>query len=343
MATNTKKDQIDATFISLVMPDAKAQFIMQPNKVTNASMSYNKRQMDALILILSRMQSAIREQLERRVQVEQLNLFQQDDLFYLRFEIPIRDFGVTPQKYELLKQDLASMAVIPILFKTVDPITQQRESIVGGFYTAHIPERYGRTITIDIHKDIAKHFVDITGGFTRYNQSLALNLKSSHAKRLYMFISSWKNKEGVTVSMDGFREILNIVDKYPNYKDLYKRVIQPCYETLKEKADCWFEITPQYREGEKQPHQLVFKIISRPQTAIEIKRLNDQKNVVRHYLFLLGMSSGHIETICEQVHPGNVVSITQKVCDLHETCFERSIENRDAYYFKAMQQFITGK
>ena len=44
-----------------------------------------------------------------------------------------------------------------------------------------------------------------------------------------MLISSWKEKGGFSIYVDRFRKFLKLEDKYPEFKDLYKRVIRPVY------------------------------------------------------------------------------------------------------------------
>ena len=53
-----------------------------------------------------------------------------------------------------------------------------------------------------------------------------------------MLISSWKEKGGFSIYVDRFRKFLKLEDKYPEFKDLYKRVIRPVYDDLFEQADC---------------------------------------------------------------------------------------------------------
>lgn len=338
-----KKDNlkhIDPSFVELVLPQ---NFIVQPNKITMATMPYNRRQMDSLILVLDRMQYAMVEQLKKKITVEQLDIFQKHNPNMLEFEIPIVDFGVSAKKYKDLKDDLKKMSVIPVNFHMVDKGTGEHGELAGGFYTVWLPEKYGRSIKIKMDRDIASHLVDIQSGFTRYNRPLALSFKSAYAKRLYMFISSWKHKGGTVISMEKFRQMMNVVNKYERFSDLSCKVIKPCYEILKEKADCWFEVSPQYRNGEKHPYQLVFKIISIPLNDTERKNLEANKKFIEGMLFRLGVKQGHIEQILNQIYKSNVIDTIQKVDDLLRTDFDRKIIKPDSYYFKIINDFVSKK
>lgn len=340
--SRSKGKKIDPVFFELALPVGVQETIMQPNKVTTASMSYNKRQMDILILIMAHLKGFMSEILMRGIHVEQLDIFREHDARMFTFNIPIKEFGVSANRYAELKQDLAKMAVIPIRFQQIDPETGQRIEFVSGFYTARMPVAWGRSIQIQIHKDILKHFIDVSKGFTKYNQKVALALKTTYAKRLYMFISKWKDKGGTVINMDSFREMMDVVEKYPNYKDLYRWVIKPSYEKLKEKADCWFEVSPCYREGENQPYQLVFKIISLPKNAFEEHKLEIQKTALRGNMINLGLTAAHIHELLEKIHPGNIVATIGKVDELVQSFIDnKDVIDRDAYYYKAICNFLT--
>lgn len=336
------KKKFDKEFLELTLPQELASqvSIVQPNRITNAQMGYNQRQMDILILILDRLQVYINEMFNKKITWTQLSIFQESDQNLLSIKIPIRDFNVSPKRYGELKQDLAEMAVIPIRFQQKDVNTGENVEIVGGFYTVRMPVKWARFVEIQIQRDIARYLLDLSKGYTRYNKQIALSLKGTYAKRLYMLISAWKNKGGVVISMERFREIMNLEDKYKQYRDLLRWVIQPCYKQLREQSDCWFEVDAQYRDGEKQPYQLVFKIINMAQHKFEEEKLARQKDAIRQGLIQLRLSFPHIQSILDQVKPYNVVAVTGKVFDLQTHKIDSDVKNPDSYYFKALENFI---
>lgn len=333
--------KFDKSFVELALSKevTERSLIIQPNRVTNAQMAYNQRQMDILILIIDRLQDYMNEMLNRRVEWKQLDIFQTNQQF-ISVKIPIRDFNVSPQRYAELKRDLAEMAVIPVRFQQKDINTGESIEIAGGFYTVKMPAKWARFIEIQIQPDIARYLLDLSKGYTRYNKKIALGLKSTYAKRLYMLISAWKNRGGMVISIERFREIMNLGEKYKKFGDLMRWVIQPCYEQLKKRSDCWFEVLPQYQDGRKQPYQLVFKIISMTQNKFEEDKLSKQKEALRLGLIQLELSLSHIQTILDKVQTDNVVSVTGKILDLQTHKISSNIPNPDAYYFKILSDFM---
>lgn len=233
--------------------------MIQPHGITGRQIAFNQRQMNIFILILDRLRAHIDELFNPRIEGKQANVFQKPKNF-ISVKIPIRDFHVSPKRYGELKQDLAEMAVIPVRFQQKDRETGKEMEITEGLYTLRIPGKWARFVEILIQRDVARHILNLNDGYTRYNKQVALNLKGVHAKRLYMFISSWQNKGTIAITMEQFREMMQLGDKYKQFRDLMRWVIHPCYQQLKEQSDCWFEVDPQYQAGERQPSQLVFKI-----------------------------------------------------------------------------------
>ena len=74
-------------------------------------------------------------------------------------------------------------------------------------------------------REVAKVFINVDRGFTRYIKEIALRAQSRYTIRMYMLISSWKEKGGFSIYVDRFRKFLKLEDKYPEFKDLYRRVI----------------------------------------------------------------------------------------------------------------------
>lgn len=341
------KPKLDPTLVMLALPDDvafKYKFIMQPNRITNATMPYNGRQIDAFVTIVSKVQFCMEQQLSKGIGVEQLELFSKSNQDSIQFEIPIKEFNVTAPKYAKLKQDLINMAVIPVKLPVTDPQTGEKYILASGFYKAYIPERYGRAVKISIDRNIAKLLVDIKDGYTRYDSEVVLRQKQSYAKRMYMLISGWKTKGGMIINIDRFKEIIGVAGKYSDYKDFHRWIIKPCQEKLKTDADCWFEVSPDYRTGEKQPYQLRFKIISIPTTPIEKRRFQTQLRLLENILYQMGLKGRTCESILKEVHVRNIVSALDKAHELLKIEFKRfDIVDKDAYFLKAMLDHLNGK
>ena len=61
--------------------------------------------------------------------------------------------------------------------------------------------------------------LNVDKGFTQFIKEIAFNASSKYTIRLYMLISSWKNKGGFSIDMGKFRKWLKLENKYNDYKD----------------------------------------------------------------------------------------------------------------------------
>jgi plasmid replication initiation protein len=72
--------------------------------------------------------------------------------------------------------------------------------------------------------------------FTRYRLGDIANLKSIYSIRLYEMLMQFQNTTIVVVDLDKFKERLGIQNKYSDYKNLRKRVIEPAVSELNQKS-----------------------------------------------------------------------------------------------------------
>jgi hypothetical protein len=159
-----------------------------------------------------------------------------------------------------------------------------------------------------------------------------------------MLISSWKDKGGFSITLDRFRKWLKLEDKYPKYKDLYKRVIRPVYEELFEKANCWFEVAEVYRDRESEPYKLSFKVVRAALTLQEEEFIKNHKNSLAGMMVRkFKMDDKHIQTVLAYVTISNVQQAIQKVLDLGAYIDENweRITNIPEYCTKAMIAELT--
>ena len=135
-----------------------------------------------------------------------------------------------------------------------------------------------------------------------------------------MLISSWKEKGGFSIYVDRFRKFLKLEDKYPEFKDLYKRVIRPVYDDLFEQADCWFEMAEVYRNsGDTQPYKLNFKVIKSALSKKEEELLKGQKKMITNFCSLhFAMKDEHLQQFIPQITLSNYKAVVTKMLSLFD-------------------------
>lgn len=237
-------------------------WLKQPNPITMLAGNFNFFHVKLVIAIVESLQ----EQINQNIQYP--SLFPADNK-HVSIKIPLQsiDLGGNKKHYNKFKNAVNDLATISINLKSKYP-TGEEYTLVGSLFSAEIP-KYSRDILIDMRKEVADVFVNTYKvGYTSYLKEITNKFTSKYTLRLYMFISSWKNKGGCEIRYKDFKVWLGLEKKYPKFLDFYKRVIRPAYEDLHENADVWFEMKEYYAEGASEPEKLAFKIIQ-PQLLVQ--------------------------------------------------------------------------
>ncbi|WP_290063455.1 replication initiation protein [Paraclostridium bifermentans] len=75
----------------------------------------------------------------------------------------------------------------------------------------------------------------LDNGYTPINMRIWLTLKSSYAQRFYDLLRLWSNtKTVIEYTLEELRELLILEDKYTEYRDFKRRVINPAIKELNE-------------------------------------------------------------------------------------------------------------
>lgn len=306
------------TKLPVKLPD-NPTWLKQPNLITMLSADLNTLHLRVLISIIEKLQSSI-DQLVNGAPFQQLNLFQQTVNDRIIITIPTKDFGVNPDNYPELRKALLQLASIPVELDTKDPITGAESWAVSGLFKAYIPkEKHRRTVSFEFDNNIAIALVDVERGFTKYIKEIAFQTQSKYTIRIYMLISSWKDRGGFSITLDRFRRWLKLGKKYPRYKDLYKRIIRPVYEELFEKANCWFEVAEVYKNGETDPFKLNFKVVRAALTFQEEEYLKTQSRALSNMLsYHFKMGDKQIKEVLAYVTIFNVRIAINKVMELKD-------------------------
>lgn len=314
------------TNLPVSLPD-NPTYLKQSNLVTLMAGDFKTLQIRVIISVIEQLQDAIEKSIlyynqhGTSIPSKQLSLFE-DNTDKLVLKIAFKDLGVKAEQYAEVKSLVKKLISIPVEFDVKDPETGEDGWAVTGLFTkAYIPKTpYARHFSLEMDKDVAAVFVNVNKGFTRYIKEIAYKSQSRYTVRMYMLISSWKERGGFSIYTDKFRKFLKIDDKYPNFKDLYKRIIRPVYDDLFEQADCWFEMAEVYRnETDTQPYKLNFKIIKSALSKKEEDMLESQKrNIFNMCLRHFHMKEEYINEILGKVTLDNYLRVVNKMVFLCE-------------------------
>lgn len=105
-------------------------------------------------------------------------------------------------------------------------------------------------VTLVWSDDVVKYISQLQVRFTSYKLRNISLLQSSHSIRIYELLMKFKATGGRSIYLEDFKSALGIADKYPQFKDLNKRVIKPSIDELNARSDLTVSVEP-IRGGRK--------------------------------------------------------------------------------------------
>ena len=128
---------------------------------------------------------------------------------------------------------------------------------------------YGKWIDdfleVQISKEILPFLVELTQKYTEYSLTVAMGLKSKWSQRMYELCCQFRNAGGFYLEVEELRRMFILENKYTNYGDLKKKVLEVAHKELKDlydkgQCDLYFNYSEQKR-GRK-VESFSFKVIS---------------------------------------------------------------------------------
>ena len=109
--------------------------------------------------------------------------------------------------------------------------------------TPRIKNKSGKDI-IKISDDVMPYLYNLQEKFTSYELYQILALKGSHSIALYELFKSYLFRKSVKFSIDDIKKYLSLEDKYKEYKEFRRRVIEPSVKEINEYTDLQVEWEP---------------------------------------------------------------------------------------------------
>jgi plasmid replication initiation protein len=92
-------------------------------------------------------------------------------------------------------------------------------------------------VTLTWSDQILKYISQLKEQFTTYRLGSVGRLQSTYSIRLYELLMQFNRTGDRVINLSDFRELLQLKDKYPQYRDLNKRVITPAVKELNQRSD----------------------------------------------------------------------------------------------------------
>lgn len=128
--------------------------------------------------------------------------------------------------------------------------------ITGWVQTIAYVEEEGR-VELRFSKDMLPYLTQLSQQFTRYALADVARMTSAHAIRLYELLVQWEGVGTREVSVEWLREALQLEGRYPAFRDLRRRVIEPATEQINEHSP--INVTWSQRKSGRFVSHVVFK------------------------------------------------------------------------------------
>jgi len=130
-------------------------------------------------------------------------------------------------------------------------------------------------------------------------------------------ISHWKDKEVFSISPEVFRERLSLMEKYPQIKDLIRRVIKPAETELKEIADVFFVFNTSTTGRKITKFNFVIKH-KKTLHEDELNQLRLRDDNIHLLKAHLGFRTEHIQSIADILSRNDLIGVLRnKIIELY--------------------------
>lgn len=106
------------------------------------------------------------------------------------------------------------------------------------------------TVTLMWSSRILRHLHDLNRDFKTYHIKHIANLDTGHAIRLYEILIKFEKTGWREMSLEDFKAMMGIADKYPLYKNLNTWVIKPAIKQLNKSSNLTVKLIPK-KKGRK--------------------------------------------------------------------------------------------
>ena len=137
--------------------------------------------------------------------------------------------------YQIVKNNIKSLSDKSWWIKN-----GEKEELFRWIDTARVQKNSGE-IEVVLSESLKPFLIQLKGNFTKYELINILTLHSKHSIRLYELFKSYLWLGKWNVSIDELKEILLIQDKYKDYRDLKKFVIEPSVKEINKFTDLQIE------------------------------------------------------------------------------------------------------
>jgi len=253
-------------------------------------------------------------------------------------QVPTKSLVPEGKNHAYVKAALRSIRTKNILIRGRDE--KGEYEVNAGLITESKYYLNNEIVELQISRHLLPSYLALANNYSQYSLEVAFNSSSSYVMKLYQFVSHWKDKSKLTVSIDDLRDLLQIGDKYQHQKDLKRRVLLPASRELKKRGDVWFELGEPIKKGRKITGY-VFNIYKRTYSEqnSEVSAIL-LENIKQTLQLLFKFRAHHLKQLAPLLNkPSLYPNLRNKILDISTQIRkdERKIRSRAAYALTSLR------
>lgn len=190
-----------------------------PNEILNASYNYTNHEINVILMIIAR--------------------YKGESPLVLPMEQLTAGFGESNSNNKYLRDAITGILSKPLEYWNKD----KNRCLISALISSAKIDLVRRTVSFAFDPDMASIIQRDVKNYTTYEIKTILNLQSRYAKRIYLYCNAWRSTGLWIMKIDDLRKKLSCVEKYPNFADFKKRILDPAFEEINEKSEYTVETT----------------------------------------------------------------------------------------------------
>lgn len=174
-----------------------------------------------------------------------------DDVDFKPYQIIVKDLlkecGITSQSwYSMLKEETERLSEVKLKL----PMENKKDFLYASLFSSVQYKSKLGILELSFDPKLKPYLLQLKGNFTTYELQYVFPMKSQYSIRLYELLKQYAAFGKRRFALDNLRYILCLEDKYPNFADFKRRVIEPAKKECSKYSDITFSYNP-VKQGRK--------------------------------------------------------------------------------------------
>lgn len=285
--------------------------VITPNHIMGIISSLNSTyQLNIFLLLLENLKGFSQKEFNNHL-AGQRALFEQE---VLTMKISLSDIA-KPSEYRDVKSAFLNMSkIICEVRYTEEPIEKIWS---GSLFNVSIPVKanYSSIIKVNMDVVVARLFINFKRNnyhqpsfYSKIDTNIRLHTKFKSSVKLYLYLSLWKNKSFIKVSLIELCDSLGLPKAYNTPSNFKKHILEPSYSILKDFNDVWFDLDQVKISKEfNKDHIIELKVMNRETVQMEQKRDSQILDLLTHHFNFSLIDLNEIDDILKSVSKERIV------------------------------------